>query len=455
MSATRTVGKYEIWEEIARGGMGIVYRGFQPSLGRVVAIKMLLPELARDPDFQTRFQNEAGAIALLNQSNIVRIHDIEYHDSTYYIIMEFVAGPSLRPVLKGAGRLDPERAADLVSQAATALEVAHAEGIIHRDIKPENLLLTTAGVLKVMDFGVAKMVRSDFKTQTGTALGTPAYMSPEQARGEKVDARSDLYALATMLFELTTGQLPFQDRNPFAIAVKHMTEPPPDPRVLRPEIPPALGQLILYGLQKPREARFQSASEMRAALRPFADAGRRRSASGVVATGGSCPNCGVSLRPDFEACPSCGSPLEAPCRRCRQPYRAGRAVCPYCWTPAAGAEEITRAAPGAPAPGPPPPPPPVPSPVPPAPGDAPGVAGGGGDLRQRVMQKVRDLDPSPLLQRLRRPAADAPPAAGLQAGTMPSPPPASAPPYQCPRCGGNISPDFVRCPFCGGDLHTA
>jgi len=427
MSATRTVGKYEIWEEIARGGMGIVYRGFQPSLGRVVAIKMLLPELAGDPDFQTRFQNEAGAIALLSQSNIVRIHDIEYQDSTYYIIMEFVAGPTLRRVLEGAGWIDPERAADLASQAAKALEVAHAEGIIHRDIKPENLLMTTSGVLKVMDFGVAKMVRSDFKTQTGTALGTPAYMSPEQARGEKVDARSDLYALATMLFELTTGQLPFRDRNPFAIAVKHMTEPPPDPRALRPQIPPELGQVILRGLQKPREARFQSAAEMRAALRPFAESGRRRrAASGVVAVGGCCPSCGVSLRPDFEACPSCGGQLETPCRRCRQPYRVGRPVCPYCWTPAAGAEEITRAAEASP--GPPPPPPPVPAAA--APG---GHAGGGGDLRHRVMQKVRDLDPSPLLQRLRRPST----------------------PHQCPRCGGSISPDFVRCPFCGGDLHTA
>ncbi len=437
MSATRTVGKYEIWEELARGGMGIVYRGFQPSLGRVVAIKMLLPELARDPDFQTRFQNEAGAIALLSQSNIVRIHDIEYQDNTYYIIMEFVAGPTLRRVLEGAGRLDPERAADLVSQAATALEVAHAEGIIHRDIKPENLLLTTAGVLKVMDFGVAKMVRSDFKTQTGTALGTPAYMSPEQARGEKVDARSDLYALATMLFELVTGQLPFRDRNPFAIAVKHMTEPPPDPRALHPQIPPELSQLILHGLQKPREARFQSAAEMRAALRPLVDAGRRRAAGAVVAAGGSCPSCGVSLRPDFEACPSCGSPLEAPCKRCRQPYRAGRAMCPYCWTPAASAEEITRAAAEAPA-APPPLPPPVPSPAPPAAG---GAAAAGGDLRQRVMQKVRDFDPSPLLQRLRRPAADAPPPAPM--------------PHRCPSCGGNLSPDFVRCPFCGGDLHPA
>lgn len=322
------VGQYEILEEIARGGMGVVFRGRQPSLGREVAIKMLLPTFAGDPELNARFQIEAGAIALLAHENIVRIHDVLFDSGTWYIIMELIAGPSLRQVMDGAGPLEPGRAADLARQTANALAVAHARGIVHRDIKPGNLLLTASGVLKVMDFGIAKMASSKLRTVTGTVLGTPAYMSPEQAGGEPVDARADLYAVAVLLFELVTGRLPFVGGGAVAIAMQHLAAPPPDPRSLRPDLPEGLARVINKGLAKGRQDRYQSCAEMVAALSPFADAARR---SHGAAAAGVCPTCGAGARTDFASCPSCGASLEAVCEGCGLEYSAVLRRCPFCW----------------------------------------------------------------------------------------------------------------------------
>lgn len=450
MSRNR-IGNYEIWDEIARGGMGAVYRGYQPSLGRMVAIKMLLPDLAGDSDFLERFHMEAGAIALLNQANIVRIHDIERAGDTTYIIMEFVAGPSLRRVLRGAGRLAPGRASDLAIQAARGLSVAHEAGIVHRDIKPENLLLSGHGLLKVMDFGVAKLATARLKTRTGTALGTPAYMSPEQARGERVDGRSDLYSLTTVLFELVTGRLPFVGADPFAIALQHMRDPPPDPASLRPDLPPGFSAVLFRGLAKSPAERFQTAAELIAELEPYAEAARSRRAESRARTSlDRCPGCRESVRADFATCPACGQGLESPCGACGQPFRVGLATCPFCWAPAREAPvrtdphavtHVLRTPGGSP----------IPSGATQSPAEKKDELLG---IRQRLLRRARALHVPKL-----GPSGDTPaPLAGspvLTATPPPFPSREAEPPQggsKCPACDGPLGQGFLRCPFCGEEV---
>ncbi len=401
----RTVGNYQILDEIARGGMGVVYRGRQPSLGRTVAIKMLLPQLAQDQEFRSRFHTEAAVVALLNHPNIVRIHDIETQDETYYIIMEFVAGPALRAVLEGGKVLAPGRAASLARQLALALAAAHAQGIVHRDIKPENLLLSPRGRLKVTDFGVAKWVSADLRTRTGMSLGTPTYMSPEQARGEKVDARSDLYSLAALLFEMATGHCPFSGGDPFAVAMKHITEPPPDPCALQPGLPPQLAAIILRGLAKDRAERFQTAAELAAVLAPL---GAWEPTAEELNSWARCPSCGRAVESDDTACLGCGLALRQLCGGCGQGHPSGMRRCPFCWSVPFDPEAATLAFPT--------PPPGAPRPGAPQPG---------------APQLGAPQPGAPL------PAPAAATAAAIAAGE------------HCQTCRGLIAPDFLRCPFCG------
>ncbi|GEM_PF-560541 len=259
--------RYEVLAQIGRGGMGVVFRANQRSLNRIVAIKMLSRELAADAEFRQRFQQEAQVIARLQHENIVTVYDIESDRGTFFIIMEFVEGVSLQELLRTGRRLAPERAARLVAQVARALGYAHNKGIIHRDIKPDNIMVVDdEQKAMVMDFGIARVADSTLKTQTGVSMGTPKYMSPEQARGQHVDARSDLYSLGVVLYACATGELPFDGDSPFTVALKHMQEPPPPPREKAPDLPQALEDIILKALCKERNGRFQTGEEFATAL---------------------------------------------------------------------------------------------------------------------------------------------------------------------------------------------
>jgi len=254
--------KYEILGEIGKGGMGVVYKARQISLDRPVAVKMLAKELADNELFIQRFTEEARAIARMrNHENIVEVYDFIETDENFYIVMEYVEGESLSRILKRRGRLPLAESADILARMARALHHAHLAGVIHRDIKPENILIDKRGRLKVMDFGVAHLSGANHKTQTGMVLGTPLYMSPEQARGTTVDARSDIYSMGVLLYQCVTGALPFTADSPIAIAMKHVTQAPIPPRAIDPAIPERLERGILKTLAKDPAQRFQTADE--------------------------------------------------------------------------------------------------------------------------------------------------------------------------------------------------
>ncbi len=259
-------GRYEVLAELGRGGMGIVYRAKQKSLNRRVAIKMLSRDLAGDKEFCARFQQEAEIIARLQHENIVTVYDIEQDRGTFFIIMEYVQGVSLQKRIANSGELSPPHAARLIGQVARALGYAHKKGIVHRDIKPDNIMVVEDDKAMVMDFGIARVSDSTLKTQTGVSMGTPKYMSPEQARGKKVDNRSDLYSLGVVLYTCLTAELPFDGDSPFTIALKHMQEPPPLPSEKVEGLPEAMEKVVLRAMAKDPADRFQSGEEFAAAL---------------------------------------------------------------------------------------------------------------------------------------------------------------------------------------------
>jgi serine/threonine protein kinase len=259
-------GRYEVTAELGRGGMGIVYRAVQKSLDRVVAIKMLSRELAGDQEFRQRFQQEAQAIARLQHENIITVHDIEQDRGTFFIIMEHVEGVAMQELLRREGAMAPERACALAAQVARALGYAHDKGIIHRDIKPDNIMVVDQNKAMVMDFGIARVADSTLKTQTGVSMGTPKYMSPEQARGQRVDRRSDLYSLGVVLYACVTGVLPFDGDSPFTVALKHMQDTPPPPSTKVENLPPAVEHVILRSMAKDPVERYQSGEEFALAL---------------------------------------------------------------------------------------------------------------------------------------------------------------------------------------------
>lgn len=256
-------GRYQILEEVGSGGMGMVYRAFDQVLGEQVAIKTLRPELVRDPVSIERFKSEIRLARHISDRHVVRTHDFGDHEGTFYLTMEYVEGITVRQLIDQRGRLGMAATIAIATQLAQSLAVAHDEGVIHRDIKPQNLLLDANGVLKVMDFGVARLGNtSTGLTQAGMLVGTPAYMAPEQIASDSFDARADLYAAGVVLFECLTGRLPFLATTPVAMIAKTMMEAPPAPASLNPEISPALSALVLRLLAKEPDARPASGSEL-------------------------------------------------------------------------------------------------------------------------------------------------------------------------------------------------
>ncbi len=262
----RTVGPYQILEELGRGGMAVVYKAWQPSLERTIALKVLPEYFRHDPQLVARFQREARAAAHLEHPNIVHIIDTGVADGLPYIAMEYLEGGSLRDRL-AQGALAPAAALALVEQIASALDHAHSRGLIHRDVKPANILFTADGRPKVADFGIARVAEGTRLTQTGTLMGTPEYMAPEQAEGQPVDHRADLYALGVLLYQALTGRVPFHSTTPHATLHAVIYEPPPPPRQLNPALPQAVENVVLKALSKRPEARFQRGEDMVSSLR--------------------------------------------------------------------------------------------------------------------------------------------------------------------------------------------
>ena len=261
--------RYEVRREIAQGGMAEVYLAQDQLLNRPVALKALFPEYAREPSFVERFRREAQAAANLNHPNIVAIYDWGQEDGTYFIVMEYVEGRSLRDLIRSEAPLDPNQAAEITAEIASALGFAHRNGVVHRDVKPGNVLLTRTGTVKVTDFGIARAGASDGLTQTGSVMGTATYFSPEQAQGLPVDGRSDVYALGVVLYEMVTGVAPFTGDSPVSVAYKHVREDVVLPTERNPDLPPDLERIILTALAKPPENRYQTADDMRADILRF------------------------------------------------------------------------------------------------------------------------------------------------------------------------------------------
>lgn len=262
--------RYELNHLIARGGMAEVYRAHDRLLDRPVALKVLFPELSIDRTFVERFRREAQAAANLSHHNIVPVFDWGEDTGTYFIVMEFIDGRPLSSILKSAGPLSAERAADIGSHVAAALGYAHKHGVVHRDVKPGNVLITDDGHVKVTDFGIARAMNTEESlTQTGAVMGTATYFSPEQAEGLGVDARSDIYSLGVVLFEMVTGRPPFLGDSPVAVASKHVRDHPPAPRELNPQIPPTFEAIILKSMAKDPAHRYTTAEELRADLLRF------------------------------------------------------------------------------------------------------------------------------------------------------------------------------------------
>jgi beta-lactam-binding protein with PASTA domain/tRNA A-37 threonylcarbamoyl transferase component Bud32 len=280
MTQPRLLGdRYELEGVVGRGGMAEVYRARDIRLDRVVAIKTLRADLARDQTFQARFRREAQSAASLNNPSIVAVYDTGEDMSTGvpvpYIVMEYVDGRTVRDLLIEGHRLLPERSLEIISGVLRALEYSHQAGIVHRDIKPGNVMVTRNGDIKVMDFGIARAMSDAQATMTQTAqvIGTAQYLSPEQARGERVDARSDLYSTGCLMYELLTGRPPFTGDSPVAIAYQHVRENPIPPSRLDPDIPPWADAIVLKAMAKSPNDRYQTAAEMQADI--------QRAASGM------------------------------------------------------------------------------------------------------------------------------------------------------------------------------
>jgi tRNA A-37 threonylcarbamoyl transferase component Bud32 len=263
----KAFGPYTIVEKIGEGGMAVVYKGYQESLNRYVAVKVLRGELARDQQFIARFRREALASGGLNHPNILHVYDAGVAHGVYYIVMDYAQAGSLKDLMV-RGPLDPERAMSIAAQVADALDYAHRQGLVHRDVKPTNILLTSEGRPLLGDFGIAKVLYETSKlTRTGTSIGTPDYMAPEQIQGEAVDGRTDLYALGIVLFEMLTGRVPFRATTPAALLYKHVNEPPPPLRSLGIEAPAWLQAVLDRALAKHPQDRFQRGSQFAQALR--------------------------------------------------------------------------------------------------------------------------------------------------------------------------------------------
>ncbi|HXG63816.1 MAG TPA: serine/threonine-protein kinase [Blastocatellia bacterium] len=260
------VGNYRITEPLGEGGMGAVYKGVDMMLEREVAIKVLRPEFGNNPQLVERFRSEAVTLAKLNHPNIATLHTFFRQGDQFFMVMEFVRGETLDHALKRMGAMPVEHAVSLFCQALEGIGHAHQLGIVHRDIKPANMMITPAGSIKVMDFGIARMLGSSRLTMHGGIVGTLAYMSPEQVQGYETDARSDIYSLGILLYEMVTGRVPFESPSEFEIMRAQIEVAPPPPRTFAGHIPVGVEHAIMRALAKRPEARFQSVKEFRLAL---------------------------------------------------------------------------------------------------------------------------------------------------------------------------------------------
>lgn len=266
MSQSLLGGRYQMEARIGAGGMAEVFRGFDPVLNRTVAIKVLNPQFARDASFVERFRREAQAAARLNQPNIVAVYDTGSDDGTQFIVMEFIEGRTLGEFMQSGRKPTPVQAAEIAQKICAALAAAHAAGVIHRDIKPGNVMVTRDGTVKVMDFGIARVLGPETAPQTSAVLGTASYLSPEQAQGGPVDARTDIYSLGAVLYELLTGRPPFMGDTPVAVAYKQVNETPVVPSQLNPDVPARLDAVVMKALSKNPSNRYQTAEEFSADL---------------------------------------------------------------------------------------------------------------------------------------------------------------------------------------------
>lgn len=262
-------GRYEITELIGEGGMADVYRATDVVDNKTVAVKILKKEFAENEEFLRRFRNESKAIAVLSHPNIVKIYDVGFSERIQFIVMEYIDGITLNEYMEQQGQLGWKDAVHFILQILRALQHAHSKGIVHRDIKPQNIMMLRDGTIKVMDFGIAKFAREDGKTGTDKAIGTVHYISPEQARGGVTDAKSDLYSVGVMLYEMLTGKKPFDTDNPVSIAVMHMQAKVPLPSTIRPDIQIGLEEIILKAMEKDPADRYQSARDMMDDLQTF------------------------------------------------------------------------------------------------------------------------------------------------------------------------------------------
>ena len=276
----RNISHYHITSQLGEGGMGVVYEAEDTNLGRHVALKFLTPALASDENLLQRFQREARAASALNHPNICTIHGIEQYEAEHFIVMELLDGESLGDRIR-RGPLDLESVLTLGVQLADALESAHSKGIVHRDLKPANIFVTSRGQAKILDFGVAKFdrrndtdpnsmvatVRKDQLTSAGATIGTVAYMSPEQARGEITDARTDLFSIGTVLYQMATGILPFQGETSAVVFDAILNRDPTPLTQLNASLPPELNRIISQALEKDRDLRYQSATDLKTALK--------------------------------------------------------------------------------------------------------------------------------------------------------------------------------------------
>ena len=262
----RELGPYRIVEQIGVGGMATVYKAYHAVMNRYVAVKVMPEQMSQGEDFRRRFEREAQAVARLEHDHILPVHDYGEMEGRLYLVMRYIDAGTLKDRM-AAGPLDLAEVNRIIRQVGRALEYAHGMGVVHRDVKPSNVLVDAQGDCYLTDFGLAKMLEASVQlTASGVGVGTPAYMSPEQGQGEKVDARSDIYSLGVMLYEMVTGRVPYEAETPLAVVLKHITAPLPLPREVRPDVPEEVERVILRALAKNPGDRFQAMGEMMAAL---------------------------------------------------------------------------------------------------------------------------------------------------------------------------------------------
>jgi serine/threonine protein kinase/Tfp pilus assembly protein PilF len=259
-------GRYQVVEEMGRGGMGRVYKVIDTKLKEELALKVIHPEIAVDERIIKRFGNELKMARKISHKNVCRMYHLEEDEGIHYITMEFIRGESLKDMIGMMGQLSPGQALSVVKQVCEGLAEAHKLGVVHRDLKPSNIMIDREGNARIMDFGIARSLKAKGITRTGTMIGTPEYMSPEQVEGLETDQRSDLYSLGVILYEMATGRIPFDGDTPFSIALKHKSEKPQNPKEVNPQIPENLSRLIMNCLEKDREKRYQTAEELLAEL---------------------------------------------------------------------------------------------------------------------------------------------------------------------------------------------